>query len=269
MPHLPDLQLVQTSVKHRIRSFTARMDAVGMVFAGRKRVSWTGNALSFEAGDVFVIPCGCRLDVVNDPAGRPAYEARVLVFPPELIEAFQAECRDDLDAPLSPAVAACSRLRPAPELRDAFVRAVAAAVDPATSPFVRRLRAFEVLFRLAEAGLPFAPPKPLSWSERVRRVVLAAPECPWPVARLAAQLHLGASTLQRRLAEEGTTASDCVREARLDLALGLLQAGRLSVAEIAYACGYAAHGRFSLAFRDRFGFTPSALRPVRGGAHRN
>lgn len=238
-----------------------------MVLAGRKHVSWAGNALSFEVGELFVIPCGCRLDVVNDPAGRPAYEARVLAFPPELIEAFQSESQQRFDTPPLPIITACSHLRPDPDLRDAFLRAVTAAADPVTSPLLLRIRAFEVLLRVADAGFPFASPKPRSWSERVRRVVIATPEQPWPVATIATQLHVSVSTLQRRLAEEGTTASDCVRETRLDLALGLLQAGRLSVAEIAYACGYVAHGRFSQAFKDRFGFTPSALRPVRGRAH--
>lgn len=259
------IQLIESRARHRIRRFVARMDAVGLVCAGRKRIGMAGEELRFDPGDLFLIPRGSTLDVVNDPAGKPAYFAQVLCYAPEPIERFRSQY-PELAA--RPTLTACRRLKVDAGMRDAFARAVAALQDPAASDNLRRLCASEVLLRLAESHASlFAGADALSWSDRVRRAIAQRPAHGWTLDALAGGLHVGASTLQRRLAEEGTSVRDCLRETRLETALGLLQAGRLSVAEIAHACGYAAHGRFSLAFKARYGFAPSTLRPLRGAAH--
>ena len=63
------------------------------------------------------------------------------------------------------------------------------------------------------------------------------------------------------LARGLTSASRCVREVRLEAAMALLQGTGLQVSEIAARCGYDSHSRFSAAFRERFGYAPSHLRP--------
>ena len=265
MQHDLGIQCIHSRTRHRVRRFVARMDAVGLVCAGRKRVGRAEGELRFEAGDLFLIPRGSTLDVVNDPDGKPAYVAQVLCFSPELIDGFHAQYPE---LSMRPALAACRRLTADASLREAFARTVDALQDASASDNLRRLRASEVLLQLAEAhALVFARAQALAWAERVRRAIAQHPAHAWTLDALAGGLHVGASTLQRRLAEEGTSVRDCLRETRLEVALGLLQAGRLSVAEIAHACGYAAHGRFSLAFKARYGFAPSTLRPLRGVAH--
>ena len=67
---------------------------------------------------------------------------------------------------------------------------------------------------------------------------------------LAEAFAISASTLQRRLAAEHTTASDVVRDVRLETALALLHGTSLHVGEIAARCGYESHSRFSAAFRS-------------------
>ena len=52
-----------------------------------------------------------------------------------------------------------------------------------------------------------------------------------------------------------------MRDVRLEAALALLQGSGLQVSEISARCGYGSHSRFSAAFRKRFGFAPSHLRP--------
>lgn len=259
-PLPPDLLLIRTSVRHTVRSFVSRVDAVGVVTSGRKRVAWRGDALRIETGDLFVIPDKARLDVVNDPAGQPVYAAQILAFPPELIDVFH---RQFPEVSSTSAISTCGRLTPGPELRAAFARAIATLDDAATSSALRRLHAFEVLLRLAEAGIVFAPPQAVTWCDRVRRVIATSPERAWTLPGIAGALRVSASTLQRRLADEQTSLREVLRETRLEVALGLLQSGRHSIAEIAHRCGYAAHGRFSLAFKARFGFAPSTLRPAR------
>src|SRR3989344_638162 len=105
------------------------------------------------------------------------------------------------------------------------------------------------------------PPGELGWAERVRRLVGPSPQADWTVERIAAAFATSASTLQRRLAQEGETVSQCLRDVRLETALVLLQSSTLQVSEIAARCGYESHSRFSAALRDRLGFPPSRLRP--------
>ena len=52
-----------------------------------------------------------------------------------------------------------------------------------------------------------------------------------------------------------------MREARLLTAMALLQGSDLQVSEIAVRCGYQSHSRFTAAFRQRFGYAPTHLRP--------
>jgi len=101
----------------------------------------------------------------------------------------------------------------------------------------------------------------LTWAERVRRLVAQRPHAAWGVNELANSFHVSPSTLRRRLEQEGQTVSDCIREVRLETALLLLQSSTWSISEIAARAGYASHSRFSAAFRTRFGFAPSHLRP--------
>lgn len=113
---------------------------------------------------------------------------------------------------------------------------------------------------LAEAGWAFAPPQAQRWVDRVQALVAHQPDGSWTLAEMAARLALGPSSLQRRLREEGSTLQACVRQGRMDAALGLLQTTDWPVSQVALACGYASHGRFSAAFAQRFGAPPSQLR---------
>lgn len=77
-----------------------------------------------------------------------------------------------------------------------------------------------------------------------------------------AAAHLGLTTrsLQRRLAEQGTSYRDVLQQARHALALAHLRAGVYSVSEIAYLLGFAELSAFTRAFRRWTGVTPSAWR---------
>jgi len=133
--------------------------------------------------------------------------------------------------------------------------------SPEASDAMREHRAMEVLLLLAERGLVFAASRELAWADRVRRLLSQRPQAPWTLQQVAEAFHLSASSLQRRLAEESASFSQCIREVRLETAMALLQDSALQVSEVAARCGYDSHSRFSAAFRERFGFAPSHLRP--------
>lgn len=250
--------LISLSVLHRVRTVTVRDDMVGWVVSGHKRLVTPQGSAGFRSGEVFVIPRATQWDMVNDPAPQGRYIARVLTFAPPLVELFHERFGQFA---ATAAVQGCASLAADEAFTSTFGHAAAALEDSEASHAVRQHRALEVLLLLAERGLVFVPARELGWADRVRRLVGQRPHAAWTVDEVANSFHMGASTLQRRLAQEATSVSHCVREVRLETALGLLQSTELQVSEIAGRCGYESHSRFSAAFRERFGFAPSHLRP--------
>jgi AraC-like DNA-binding protein len=80
------------------------------------------------------------------------------------------------------------------------------------------------------------------------------------VARVA---NLSQRTLQRRLAEAGTSFQQLRDRVRADIALKYLRQSSLQAAQIAAILGYSEPAAFTRAFRRQYGFTPSAARQRR------
>ena len=258
MPSNAASLVISTTVHHRVRTVTVRDDMVGWVMSGCKRLIRPQGSTNFRQDEVFVIPRATHWEIVNDPAPQGRYVARILTFSPALVALFHQ--RFGQFAAL-PTLQGCASLNAHTQFTDTLSRAASALEDPAASPAMQQHRTLEVLLLLAESGLVFAPVHELSWADRVRRLVGQRPQAAWALDEIAQAFNLSTSTLQRRLAEEGASASQCLREVRLETALSLLQSTALQVSDIAARCGYESHSRFSAAFRERFGFTPSQLRP--------
>ena len=77
---------------------------------------------------------------------------------------------------------------------------------------------------------------------------------------LAGTLCLSERTLQRRLAEEGSSYQQLLNDTRRQLAERYLQEGRLPAAEIALLLGYSEPSVFFRAFRQWTGLTPGEYR---------
>jgi AraC-like DNA-binding protein len=77
------------------------------------------------------------------------------------------------------------------------------------------------------------------------------------------QLAMSESTLRRKLKLEGTSIQVIKDQARLGLALHLLQTSCNSIGVIADKCGYQSQSRFTDRFKRRFGLTPSELRKTK------
>ncbi|WP_420995292.1 AraC family transcriptional regulator [Cupriavidus sp. 30B13] len=96
---------------------------------------------------------------------------------------------------------------------------------------------------------------------RVRRQLRTQPPERWPTfERLAQGLHMSASSLRRRLMEEGGTYQQLKDEMRRDLAIEALSHSSRSLAEIAAGLGFAEPGAFHRAFRRWTGLRPGAYR---------
>lgn len=251
-------QTISTTVAHQVRTATVRDDLVGWVQAGRKRLVTPAGAVQFAAGQVFMIPRQTQWDVINEPFDGGRYEARLIGFAPTLIERFHQRFGQFAG---QPALRGSARTKADESFCASFSHAMTALQRPDASDAMREHRAMEVLLLLAERGLVFAASRELAWADRVRRLLCQRPQAPWTLQQVAEAFHLSASGLQRRLAQESASFSQCLRDVRLETAMALLQDSALQVSDVASRCGYDSHSRFSAAFRKRFGFAPSHLRP--------
>ncbi len=77
---------------------------------------------------------------------------------------------------------------------------------------------------------------------------------------IAERLHMSARTLQRKLAESGTTYKEILDDTRHALALAYLSAPQHSVNEITYLLGFSSGSCFTRAFRRWTGQSPSVWR---------
>ncbi len=114
--------------------------------------------------------------------------------------------------------------------------------------------------------IDFTPPESLDdkWRDRVLALIVTyLGQQPITIERLAADLMLSPRSLQRRLAEEGTSLRALLRSHREELAEHHLQAGASNLGNLAEALGYADGTTFWRAHRNWTGRSPSAARPQR------
>ena len=99
-----------------------------------------------------------------------------------------------------------------------------------------------------------------SWCAKVRRVMLER-QSGFPSLNVTARLfHLTPHTLHRRLQDEGSTYSAILEEVRHMLAVAHLQAGHVSIQEIAFKLGYTDMANFRRAFKRWESVPPSEFR---------
>jgi AraC-like DNA-binding protein len=83
------------------------------------------------------------------------------------------------------------------------------------------------------------------------------------IENICEQLAMSESTLRRKLKLEGTSVQEIKDQARLGLALHLLQTSPDLIGAIADQCGYLSQSRFTERFKRRFGLTPTELRKTK------
>jgi AraC-like DNA-binding protein len=103
-----------------------------------------------------------------------------------------------------------------------------------------------------------------SFAERVRRHVLDAdPQTHHDMPSIARALNVSVRTLNRRLAEEGTSFRNVVNGALGTLAQRLFVEEARPIADVAYAMGFSQPSAFHRAFKRWTGATPAAMRSAR------
>ncbi|CAI8741266.1 AraC family transcriptional regulator [Pseudomonas soli] len=109
---------------------------------------------------------------------------------------------------------------------------------------------------------------PTSLARRIRTDLLRQAPAQWPALdSLAQSLCLSASTLRRRLAEEGQTYQRLKDSVRRELATTWLVGAEPAMGEIAERLGFADASSFYKAFRKWFGCNPGQYRAVIQARH--
>ena len=120
-------------------------------------------------------------------------------------------------------------------------------------------RILEQLEEMAESELRLVSPRfTTAVSEQI--AVLFERDAQASRANVASAMKLTERTLQRRLADEGTTFREVVEAVRCVRASALLQDASVRVADVAYAVGYDEVTSFTKAFRRWTGESPTAFR---------
>lgn len=214
-------------------------------------------------GQAIVLAGNQTVDFTNSVPDGTHYEARWLVFDGALLDdPYYLGRAARIASPGQQGAPVRQLAHVGAELADAFEHARRSLAPDAGIPAaVARQRMLEVMHWLLEAGIVLhSPAGNPSVSVKVRALLAGRLDGVWTAARVATELALSEATLRRRLAQEGTSLSEVLVEARMATALTLLQATTQPVSAIALAVGYASASRFAVRFRQRFGFAPTAVR---------
>src|SRR6056297_2741776 len=80
------------------------------------------------------------------------------------------------------------------------------------------------------------------------------------VSELAAKLHMSRSTLLRRIKKQsGVSASQFIRQIRLEMAFDLLKNESYTVSEVSYKVGFGSTSYFIKCFREQYGYPPGEV----------
>jgi AraC-like DNA-binding protein len=244
---------------YRLRTLTVHNDALVVVVRGTKQLMSPTQTLTIPTGQAVMMAAGTTWDVVNDPNGHLRYEALLLTFEPEWVQAISG-----LDWPQPRHTIGHARVL---HIDVPLLEAVQRTLGQPVSTRLLQHRIQEVLLWLAEQGWTYAPRHGRPWPDRVRQLVAQRPDADWSAPVLAAVFHISESTLRRRLEDAHLPLATLVRDTRLEVALGLLQTTSLSAGDVAQRCGWASHSRFSAAFQTRWGVSPRLVRGPSTPAH--
>ncbi|WP_411885201.1 AraC family transcriptional regulator [Polaromonas sp. YR568] len=240
-----------------VHTFTTDHPSLILLRRGRKTIKIGGKRIVLSPGDAVAVAPGASCDVQNETE-RGQFESTWIV------------CENSILSKLERTLPNYKKLKDVAGLRglgsefvQSFERAAQAIATPGRIPgVVAEHRMLELLAWLAHSGLIFDPETPSDLQRKVRLMIGAAPEKTWISKDLAQSLALSEATFRRRLADQGQSFNDILIDVRMTTALTLLQVTDRPISEIAYQVGYESASRFSVRFKKRFGFSPTAVRGV-------
>ncbi|ABC32935.1 AraC-type DNA-binding domain-containing protein [Hahella chejuensis KCTC 2396] len=226
-----------------------------LVKRGKKTLYSGERRVALLPGDAVAIAAGAACDVQNE-TDEGLFEADWIVCARNII------CGIEPRFPKHKKVQSIVSLQGlGKEFALTFERGLQAIKEPQATPdLVAEHRVCELLQWLANAGYVFRSNERADIQRKVRLLIGAEPDKKWSSQDIAESLALSEATLRRKLAKEGNAFSEILVDVRMSLALSLLQSTDAAIASIAYQVGYESASRFSVRFKQRFGFSPTAIR---------
>jgi AraC-like DNA-binding protein len=250
---------IQARLAHVLRRVPVFAPMLCHVRQGEKLVQSGEHSMQAGPQHLILFPAGQELSIANYPGKSGAYIADVISLTPELLRNFRLRHGAAFDAQVNTSVKLCVPLDRHTALAwDNLLGCIAA-----DAPHAMRLHYTEgVLLALSLNGHigPLLTDRRDPLAARVEQLLMLDPAANWTVMSVAERLHLGASTLRRQLADEGSSFSRILEQVRLGLALQWIQTSDRPIGEIAEASGYASASRFAVRFRQHYGLSPRELR---------
>ena len=255
----PEIGTTANVVQHstlRISHLALDSPALILLQHGKKTLQSGQRRWNVQGGEAIVVAGGQSFDVFNQLSAQGLFEARWLLWDKAIIEGFEhgrGEARSLRQA--------CVLKDVGREFHDSVDRAIEAISNAPQVPIeIARHRLAEVLVWLSLRNITLAAPHSVTVQARLRSLFAGELSQPWTMSSVAARLAMSEATLRRRLSAEGVTFGSVLTDARMSFAMTLLQSTDHAVTRIASSVGYESASRFSVRFRARFGFAPTAVR---------
>nr|WP_086938732.1 helix-turn-helix transcriptional regulator [Thaumasiovibrio occultus] len=241
---------VYTSVKEQVlRNVPIAKPLFIMVLSGSKTLG-PKDKITCPFGEFIFLPASSSINMRNIPANSN-YLALLIEFEHADFDGLQVNAVSENDHYIG---------RACPTLNHCLHQFVEASLW--ASPTILSLRKRELLTLLAELGHGeilglLATPR---LTDQIHDMFIAAEQFELTNQQICSALAMSESTLRRKLKLEASSVQEIKDNARLGLALHLLQTTRLPMGAISEKCGYQSPSRFTDRFKRHFGLTPSALR---------
>ena len=226
-----------------------------LVQRGRKKLRWAGRELPVETGETVALAGGQTFDVLNEPDADGLYQAQWIAFDQGVIERFAVQYGAEAKA-----VRDAEKLPSYEKIALSFAHAAEMLADCGVPQNVAETALHTLLAWLQHGGMGFTVYQRIGLIRQIRKMIAADTGFVWTAAEAAQRLNCSEATLRRRLALENTSFRSLLIDVRMMRVLTLLQVTDWPVATIADAVGYESASRFAARFKERFGFTPSAVR---------
>ncbi len=244
---------------HHANRFRFLEASILLVGSGKLSVDQDGSTTLLEGPSALLaVAQNVCADLQKTPGGPDLiFRSLFLTLSPELIRQFHQH--HELEN-LSPPLSGCSAVPLDDDLAETLNHCLRGMDAARVSDRLLRHRLLGLLLALAERGIWFAAPAYQSVGNLLRSLLSDTPGQQWTTAKAGRELAMSEATLRRRLAAEHLRFETLLLEVRMHHAMALLQSTGWSIPQVAQACGYQAHSRFSLRFRERFGCSPSQVR---------
>ncbi|MBC3863503.1 helix-turn-helix transcriptional regulator [Undibacterium jejuense] len=255
-----DLTVVKANKRHSLRQVSSILPALCLVKHGTKQVIWDEQFLDIESQQLLLFPAGMKFTVSNIP-DKDLYLAEMVSVPPQLISRFRQRYGDQLLITKRQPLENNLRCKVDTHTTEAWRQLMASIAAQAPDSLQEHyLEGVLLALSLNNDLSPIISIRADTLCERIQHLIALRPAYEWSTTKIAQQLHIGESTLRRRLQAEGKKFGQILLEVRFGQALNLLQTTSKAIGEIAIETGYASASRFSHRFRSHYGITPSELR---------